>query len=213
MPERTVYCEDAIPWLRAHQKDGGRAAVISSLPDAAETGMEIPVWQSWFTGAAQLAMTYAHPDCTAIFYQTDRKGDSQTYSKAHLLFKAAARCGMTMLWHKIAMRREPGKIDLFRPGYTHLIAFSMRGGPGGRDALTPDVFLAGEMAYENAMGQSAAAIAAHFAARARPALICDPFCGSGTVLATANALGIDAIGVDLDPAQCDRARALQLSTR
>ena len=36
----------------------------------------------------------------------------------------------------------------------------------------------------------------------------DPFCGHGTVLAVANALGMDAIGVDISTRMVRKARAL-----
>ena len=39
--------------------------------------------------------------------------------------------------------------------------------------------------------------------------IVDPFCGWGTVLAVANALGLDAVGVDIAPRMCGRARKLR----
>ena len=41
--------------------------------------------------------------------------------------------------------------------------------------------------------------------------VVDPFCGRGTVLAVANALGLDALGVDLSAKRCRRARALVLA--
>jgi tRNA G10 N-methylase Trm11 len=40
--------------------------------------------------------------------------------------------------------------------------------------------------------------------------IVDPFCGWGTVLAVANARGMDAIGVDLSARMCKRARRLSV---
>ena len=40
--------------------------------------------------------------------------------------------------------------------------------------------------------------------------ICDPFCGHGTVLAVANALGLSAIGVDLSRKRVRKARALRV---
>ena len=39
-------------------------------------------------------------------------------------------------------------------------------------------------------------------------VIVDPFCGRGTVLAVANTLGLDAIGVELSAKRCRAARAL-----
>ena len=38
--------------------------------------------------------------------------------------------------------------------------------------------------------------------------VVDPFCGWGTVLAAANAVGLDAVGVDLSARMCRRARGL-----
>jgi 23S rRNA G2445 N2-methylase RlmL len=40
--------------------------------------------------------------------------------------------------------------------------------------------------------------------------IFDPFCGVGTVLAAANALGLDALGVELSRKRCEQARALEI---
>ena len=39
-------------------------------------------------------------------------------------------------------------------------------------------------------------------------VVVDPFCGRGSVLAVANSLGLDAIGVDLAVRRCRVARAL-----
>ncbi len=41
----------------------------------------------------------------------------------------------------------------------------------------------------------------------------DPFCGQGTVLAMANALGIDSVGIELSPKRCRRANSLDLSSK
>ena len=40
--------------------------------------------------------------------------------------------------------------------------------------------------------------------------VVDPFCGWGTVLAVANAVGLDAVGVDCSARMCRKARALHL---
>lgn len=40
--------------------------------------------------------------------------------------------------------------------------------------------------------------------------MCDPFCGSGTVLAAANHLGLDALGVELSAKRARHAMVLQL---
>jgi SAM-dependent methyltransferase len=59
------------------------------------------------------------------------------------------------------------------------------------------------------MGVNACVDACRFVARETPTrTIVDPFCGYGTVLAVANALGLDAVGVDLSARMCKKARAL-----
>ena len=50
-------------------------------------------------------------------------------------------------------------------------------------------------------------IAAHTQTRT----IVDPFCGHGTVLAVANALGMDAIGVEIGKERARIARAMQVT--
>jgi tRNA G10 N-methylase Trm11 len=40
--------------------------------------------------------------------------------------------------------------------------------------------------------------------------VVDPFCGWGTILAVANSLGLDAVGVDIAPRMCRRACKLQI---
>lgn len=41
-----------------------------------------------------------------------------------------------------------------------------------------------------------------FLRRFQPSVVCDPFCGSGTTLVEANALGIDSIGCEISPFNC-----------
>ncbi|NLG68451.1 MAG: site-specific DNA-methyltransferase [Firmicutes bacterium] len=41
-----------------------------------------------------------------------------------------------------------------------------------------------------------------FLRKYRPKVVCDPFCGSGTTLVEANALGIDAVGCDISAFNC-----------
>ncbi|MGQ9571620.1 MAG: DNA methyltransferase [Dehalococcoidia bacterium] len=41
-----------------------------------------------------------------------------------------------------------------------------------------------------------------FLRKYQPRVVCDPFCGSGTALVEANALGIDSVGCDISPFNC-----------
>jgi hypothetical protein len=44
-------------------------------------------------------------------------------------------------------------------------------------------------------------------------VVVDPFCGRGTVLAVANAMGLDALGVDISAKRCRAARALEVDAK
>jgi tRNA G10 N-methylase Trm11 len=51
------------------------------------------------------------------------------------------------------------------------------------------------------MGVEAARYACRFLAKY--GYVYNPFCGRGTVLAAANEIGLDAVGIDNDQRQCD----------
>eukprot|EP00277_Geminigera_cryophila_P027642 CAMPEP_0179470130 /NCGR_PEP_ID=MMETSP0799-20121207/50640_1 /TAXON_ID=46947 /ORGANISM="Geminigera cryophila, Strain CCMP2564" /LENGTH=132 /DNA_ID=CAMNT_0021276993 /DNA_START=126 /DNA_END=524 /DNA_ORIENTATION=- len=67
------------------------------------------------------------------------------------------------------------------------------------------------MVWSKAIGVDAAILGARFL-KERMGVQCvvDPFCGTGTILAAANILGMDAVGVDLSLAKTQRALRLCL---
>jgi tRNA G10 N-methylase Trm11 len=70
---------------------------------------------------------------------------------------------------------------------------------------------AGRLPWVRAMGVRAAGHAVRFARdQVGAKTIFDPFCGVGTVLAVANALGLDSLGVELSRKRCEQARALEI---
>lgn len=201
---RELIVSDALEYLASHDDHG---AIVTSLPDADETGMTLAEWRDWFNVALRACITSAAPDAPAIFYQTDRKADGAWHSKAAMVLAAAEAEGRKVLWHKIALRRDPGAVDLHRPGFTHLIAVSLQGKPG---RPTPDVFERGATLYPNGMGLRAARTAVEFALQ-HSRIITDPFCGRGTIPAVAEALGAErAVGVDILPEQIVAAQGLKL---
>jgi len=118
----------------------------------------------------------------------------------------------SIVWHKIVCRRPPGTVAVGRPSYSHMIcaARSPRALPRrpGPDVL-PD---AGYMSWSRAMGIQACRVACRFLLdETDTRVVVDPFCGRGTVLAVANAMGLDAIGVDTGAKRCRAARALTIS--
>ena len=128
---------DSLPLIAAATQGDRWASVFTSLPDAAETGQDVPQWRSWFADAAAWTIAATDPHGYAVFYQTDRRHDGLV-SKAGLVINAAEKAGARIMWHKIAVRSMG--TALFRPTYTHLIAVSAKGRPG---RPTPDVFMAG----------------------------------------------------------------------
>lgn len=207
-PQREVHCADAIPWMQARGRITG-ACAVTSLPDVSEVGLTLPVWREWFLAAVQLVVAAVPDDSAAIFFQSDIKRDGCWIDKGALVMSAAEAAGARVLFHKLICRRPPGTLTLGRPGYTHLIAVS-------RTLRCPDVLPipdiitdAGRQPWVRAMGVRAAAHAVRFARdQAGAKIIFDPFCGVGTVLAVANRLGLDALGVEKAKKRCEQSRQL-----
>ena len=207
-PHRTVHCADAIPWMQARGRITG-ACAVTSLPDVSEVGLTLPVWREWFLAAVQLVVAAVPDDSAAIFFQSDIKRDGCWIDKGALVMSAAEAAGARVLFHKLICRRPPGTLTLGRPGYTHMIAVS-------RTLRCPDVLPipdiitdAGRQPWVRAMGVRAAAHAVRFARdQAAAKIIFDPFCGVGTVLAVANRLGLDALGVEKAKKRCEQSRQL-----
>src|SRR5690606_557862 len=110
---------------------------------------------------------------------------------------------------KIVCRRAPGITTFGRPAYAHLLCCSRSLTEAPGDA-TPDVLPElGEMSWSRGMGlQALHASLRWIAARTDTTCIVDPFCGEGSTLAAANALGFDAVGVELSRRRAARARQL-----
>jgi hypothetical protein len=211
-PRRTVHHGDAIAWLRA----GGSLAassVVTSLPDVSELpALRFDGWRAWFEEAALLTMQSVPDEGVAIFHQSDIKHDGLWVDKGAMVARAAERAGMGLLFHKIVCRVAPGAATHGRAGYAHLLAFARTLRPSLRRA-TPDVLPdAGFKPGTKAMGVRACLEACRYVlAETRTRTIVDPFCGYGTVLAVANALGLDAVGVDLSARMCRHSRNLSVT--
>ena len=220
---RSVFCEDALPWLGQRPKLA-HCSFITSLPDVSglpsgQRQQETPVsgggaleaWQRWFVRAALLTLAATPDDGVTIFYQTDIKRDGVWVDKSQLCHQAAREQGAELLWHRIVCRKPAGRAYFGRPAYSHLLCYSR----GVRDRAAPpypDVLEStGEMTWVQAMGSAACELACRYVlSHTATRTIVDPFCGWGTVLAVANELGLDAIGVELSRKRAQKARNLQL---
>lgn len=211
-PTRTVHHADALPWLRAAGRLAG-ASLVTSLPDASEVpALGLEGWRRWFDEAALLAMQSVPDEGVAIFFQSDVRRAGLWIDKGGMVARAAERAGMGLLFHKIVCRKPAGTLTLGRASYSHLLAFGRVLRPTLRRA-TPDVLPdGGFQPGVKAMGVLACADACRFVlGETTTRTIVDPFCGWGTVLAVANALGLDAVGVDLSARMCRRARRLTVT--
>jgi hypothetical protein len=206
-----VHNADALLWLRDNAPLAG-ASVVTSLPDISELGgLDLEAWQTWFQDAAFQTMNAVPDEGVAIFFQSDIRHQGLWIDKGALVAQAAGRARMNLLFHKIVCRKPPGTVTFGRASYSHLLAFARTLRPAiGRS--TADVIAeAGFMPGKKAMGVNACLDACRFVrAETSTRTIVDPFCGFGTVLAVANALGLAAVGVDLSPRMCRRARSLDL---
>jgi hypothetical protein len=210
-PRREVHHAEALAWLRA----GGRiegCSVVTSLPDVAEmAGMSLEAWTRWFVDAARVVLDAVPDGGVAIFFQSDVKRAGRWIDKGALVQRAADAAEVPLLFHKIVCRKPAGTVTHGRASYSHLLGFSRGVRPkperGTADVL-PD---GGFQPSAKSMGVIACFDACGFVAReTQTRTIVDPFCGHGTVLAVANALGLDAVGVDVSSRMARRARTLTI---
>jgi hypothetical protein len=209
-PSRRVYCADAVRWLETQPTLTG-CSVVTSLPDVSETQLSLERWEAWFVGAASLTISRCPEDAVAIFFQSDIKKNGRWVDKGYLCQRGAEAVGARLLWHKIVCRVPPGTVTFGRAAYAHLLCFS-RGQKLDLARSTADVLAEpGRMVWTRAIGLDACRLACRYVRdHTRCRTIVDPFCGWGTVLAVANALGLDAIGVELNARRARKARGLAI---
>jgi hypothetical protein len=206
-----VHVGDGVEWLRAATL-APDCAVVTSMPDHSEVpALGVERWKRWFVDTAALACSRVADDAVAIFFQSDVKHDGRWIDKGHLVHTGGDLAGSQLLFHKVACRKPAGIATYGRPAWAHLLAFSrsLRLDPG---VATPDVLpQLGEMPWPRAMGADVCAFVCRFLlAQTSCRTVVDPFCGLGTMLASANAHGLDAIGVELSARRAARARTLVL---
>jgi hypothetical protein len=204
-----VHHAEAVAWLRARGRLDG-CSVVTSLPDVSEVpALDLAAWARWFEDAAALVLDAVPDEGAAVFFQSDVKRGGAWIDKGAMEQRAADRAGARLLFHKIVCRKPPGAVTFGRAAYSHLLGYS-RGARPRPERATADVLAdAGFQPGTKSMGVNACVDACRFVLRETPTrTIVDPFCGYGTVLAVANALGLGAVGVDLSARMCRKSRAL-----
>ena len=209
---REVIQGDALAWLEAAGVVAG-ASFVTSLPDFSELpGHLLETWRPWFVDTARRVLRATPDDGLSVFFQTDVIEDGTWVDKGHLVQCAADAEGVPLLFHRISCRFRAGTPLMGRPGYSHLLAFS-RGVKARKDRPRIDVIPdAGRMTWTRAIGLETCFDACRFVAEHTGSTrIIDPFCGHGTVLAVAEAMGFDAVGVELSKKRAQKARNLVLA--
>jgi len=201
--QRIIYCRDAITWLNTQSN---LDSIVTSIPEMDELGLSFADYVPFFRNAARLCLTAVNDKGYCVFLQTDRKYKGWV-DKSYLISDEANKLGIRMIWHKIVLRTEVGKADLFRPTYSHMLCYSKAGAIG---VPVADVVARGEVTYANGFGIDAVRLVIDFLKKHKRKTVVDPFVGSGTVVAVANAMGLHAVGVDIDKKQCQKAKKLRL---
>ena len=208
-PTRVVHHANALEWLELQGVLEG-VSMITSLPDISEfPNWTLDAWRDWFTAAAGRVLTSCAPSGITLFYQTDITRDGVYIDKSFLCQTAARNVGQELIFHKIICRAPPGSVTYGRPGFAHLVGFSEQVRPQTAKAR-PDVLEdAGSVTWTRGMGIAACRLACQLVVdHTQTRTIIDPFCGHGGVLAVANQLGLNAVGVEINRRRAARARSL-----
>lgn len=211
-PRRHIVHGEALAWLDANPAEPG-SSVITSMPDVSEMpGLDLDGWRAWFLGAAGRILRWIPAEGVAIFFQSDIRHHGIWVDKGYLIARAAEEERATLVWHKIVCRVAPGTLTAGRASYSHMLCVSREPRPPPKRP-SPDVLAgAGFKPWSRAMGVDACVLACRYLLNETATrVVVDPFCGHGTALAVANALGLDAVGVDVGARKCRAARKLVVS--
>ena len=212
-PTRIIHCEDAIKWLQDSKILEG-CSLVASMPDISEFhGFTLQEWKQWFVDTAKLIMSKTPADGVTIFYQTDIKVNGEWIDKGYLCQRAAEDLGHKLLWHKIICRIKPGKISFGRPAYSHIVCFSQNHRLNDLSKSTADIIPEiGDKTWERGMGLEACLMIGKFIAEQTPTkTLVHPFCGQGSMVAVANALGLSSIGIERSFKRAEMARHLAIN--
>lgn len=209
---RNVVCAEALRWLAEHPA-APHTSVVTSLPDVSEVPhMGFEGWRTWFVEAAERVIGWLPEGGVAIFYQSDVIHCGAWIDKGYLIQRATERAEATLAWHAIVCRKPAGTIARGRATYSHMLCVrrEARSEPANRG---PDVLAsAGTMPWSKAMGVEACRAACRYLRNdTTTRIVADPFCGRGTVLAVANDMGFEALGVDISIKRCRAARTLSIT--
>lgn len=211
--QRAVVCDDAISWLKAYQ-DVGKTSMLGSLPDISEfPGYSLSQWKEWFVSTAELILSKTSPDGVTLFFQSDIKWEGEWVDKGYLVQKAAENRGHKLLWHKIFCRAPAGTVMFGRPAYSHMLCFSKNLKVDLAKSTADVIPDLGKKTWVRGMGLEASLVATTFIKKHTTCdTLINPFCGEGSVLAAANYVGLNVVGIERSPKRAEKARSLQVAT-
>lgn len=211
---RQVYTADAIEWLNEHPTHDG-CSFVASLPDISEfQTMTLDQWKQWFMTTAKLVLSRTPDDGVTIFFQSDIKYEGEWVDKGYLVQKMAEESGHSLLWHKVICRAPAGTATFGRPAYSHLLCFSKGLRLHDVSKSTADVIPdLGEKTWQRGMGLNVCLMIAKFIkTQTKSHTLIHPFCGEGSMISVAEAMGLQAIGIERSPKRADKARRLELAS-
>lgn len=188
-PSREVFVENGLAWLATTQE---RGAIVTALA----VGEPVDRWEAWLAQVVAVALGVGNP---AIFYLEDWRTRGYVISSAERALHVARHvAGVPLVWHAIARKRK---------GFAHILAFGI-----GLPPQAGQVLEDGNVIEDDGPGLVAVRAMVELAKR-HAELVIDPFCGAGTVLAVAGALGLRSIGVDTRADLVAKAKALKLEPK
>ena len=178
------------------------------MPDYSEfPQLTLEEWQDWFVGAAEQVLASCPPDGVSIFYQSDIKHEGVWVDKGFLCQLAARKLGHAQLWHKVIARVAPGIPTFGRPGYGHLLCFSAELRPPLERSTADIIPIRGRTTWARGLGLEVCRLICRYLLKntASRTLVA-PFCGEGLLLAVANQMGLQAVGIELSRKRAEKAR-------
>jgi len=200
-----IICDDALVWLKKQKSLPNVVTGVCDLDEMPE-GTTMNEYLAFYTDILEEIFSKLQDNCYAIFIQTDRKYQKSWIDKSYITTNIAQKHKIKVIWHKIVLHRGVDKSDLHRPTYAHVLCYSRNGTTG---AATPDVIPASKKLYKNGTPPLAAERALEFVEKCSSVkTVVDPFVGRGTIPVIAKKLGLNSIGIDIDPEQCEETKKI-----
>ena len=185
-------------------------SLVASLPDFSEFPLlTLSQWQDWFVSAATRVLRSCPAEGVVLFFQSDVRHEGLWVDKGFLCQLAARQLGYGLLWHKVVARVLPGTPTFGRPGYSHLLCFAPSLRPSLERSTADVVPQRGRSTWARGLGiEVCRLICRYLLKETSTRKLVAPFCGEGRLLAVANQMGLEAVGIELSRKRAEKARRL-----